>query len=115
MTDDDRLRGQHEPPARDDDRLRRQLERSPSQVAFNTLPLRLNEPVPMYVAHVDSPGSFWCQLSSGAEQLEQLMTQLQTTYEQLQPSDKSMLNAIVNRVCCAKYSDDGRWHRAKVG
>ena len=93
-----------------------QLLRSPSSVALDYTEVPFNEYLPLFVSHVESPEKFWCQ--HGGEQAQQVLTslmeRLHEAYSNLDDAELSMLNVIANRVCCAKFSEDGEWYRARV-
>lgn len=83
-------------------------------MTFNNLAVTLNKHHQLYVVYADNPGSFWCQLVENEAAVTSLMDQLTRVYSVLGDSEHVMLNAIADRVCCAKYSSDGQWYRAKV-
>lgn len=62
----------------------------------------------------EKPGLFWCQPSNSAAPLETLMADIQDHYGVLSPSEKTFTTATANSACCARYSQDQDWYRARI-
>ena len=68
--------------------------------------------VKVYVSEVISPGRFSVQLVDQETELNELMEQVATTYED---ETKYKVNSVSNgQACCCKFSEDGSWYRAQV-
>ncbi|KAK7099992.1 fap1 adhesin-like [Littorina saxatilis] len=65
------------------------------------------------ITHLDTQtGTFWVQLASSESQLQQLASQLQSTYGSGGPALRG--SAAEAMACCAKFSADGCWYRSIV-
>ena len=62
------------------------------------------------VCYSENPSLFYCQLSSRADDLDQLMNDLAVEAESFPPLDK----ASVGSICCGQFTEDDGWYRAKV-
>lgn len=69
-------------------------------------------PTPILVTHVTSPQSFFLQVVDRAAALElgDLSTQLQHTC----PALPQLPSVVVGQLCCALFSEDQCWYRARV-
>ncbi|XP_064604917.1 uncharacterized protein LOC135470098 [Liolophura sinensis] len=68
------------------------------------------------VSHADSPGRFWCQLTSPLPQLEDLMARLQSNYSQTQTSTPIIPQSMwkTGQLCVAICNEDQQYYRAKI-
>ena len=62
----------------------------------------------------EEPGRFWCQLTDSVGQLETLMAEIEDHYGVLSPSDQTFTTATARLACCAKFSQDQAWYRARI-
>lgn len=68
----------------------------------------------VYITAVESPESFYCQISGSEEKLISLMGKISAIYDSI-PANELKINAIsVGDVCCAQFSEDNQWYRAVV-
>lgn len=68
----------------------------------------------VYITAVESPESFYCQISGSEEKLTSLMGKISAIYDSM-PADELKINTIsVGDVCCAQFSEDNQWYRAIV-
>jgi len=74
--------------------------------------MRLGEQADCVAAYVISPSHFYLHKQSNADALGAMMDRLNADYEK--SGAAQTLNATVGQPCCALYSEDGRWYRAKV-
>ncbi|KAM6279778.1 LOW QUALITY PROTEIN: tudor domain-containing protein 6 [Porphyrio hochstetteri] len=65
--------------------------------------------VSVVVSYIESPGHFWCQLSSRCLDLKVLMAEIQEYCK-----NSSHPHAWPNFVCLARYSEDKKWYRALI-
>ena len=65
-----------------------------------------------YISHINSPGSFWTQLSKFTPQLDELMEGLDAHYAS--GHGVPLRDPQVEMPCVAKYSADNAWYRAVV-
>ncbi|KAK3090131.1 hypothetical protein FSP39_009383 [Pinctada imbricata] len=70
--------------------------------------------VTMYASSIDSPSCLYLQKAGIEDDLETISQQLESKYSSLQPSELSLSEVCVGSICCAKYSDDNKWYRAKI-
>lgn len=68
----------------------------------------------MVVVHVCTPSEFFCHLVDSIPTLEKSLSDLQSSYSVLNESELAVTNPQVGMICCAKFSEDGEWYRAKV-
>jgi len=68
----------------------------------------------VYVTTVESPGCFYCQISSSEEKLSALMSEISAVYESLPANELAVASISVGDVCCAQFSEDNQWYRAVV-
>ena len=71
----------------------------------------------IYVSHVVNPGHVYCQLSEFCNDLDTLMDNVETYYqEENRPEDKveSVDMLPIGSPCIAKYAEDDAWYRAVV-
>lgn len=66
------------------------------------------------VTCVTNPSNFWLQLSRLGGQLEQIMTQIETFYTNLNQQDLSIASPMIGQYCCAKFTEDDGWYRAMI-
>ncbi|KAJ8033209.1 Tudor domain-containing protein 1 [Holothuria leucospilota] len=64
-----------------------------------------------YVTQVEEDGSFYLQLASSTELLEQLHSEIQTAYAEEVPA---LAEAKPGQLCCGLYSEDNEWYRGVV-
>ena len=83
-------------------------------LAGGLLEVAIGEVEDVYFVSGNSPDKFWCQLVEEAEALEQLMTALDSHYKALEVSGGAQGPSMPGSVCCAKFSEDSRWYRARV-
>ncbi|NXP49137.1 TDRD6 protein, partial [Heliornis fulica] len=71
--------------------------------------LEVGSMVSVVVSYVESPGYFWCQLSSSCCDLKVLMAEIQEYCK-----NSSHPHTWPNSVCLAQYSEDKKWYRALI-
>ena len=64
----------------------------------------------VYIVYSESPSSFWCQLSSQSEALDELMALMADFYTDKHPS----VELDQGTFCVAQYSENNTWYRAKI-
>ena len=80
--------------------------------AYKPLPYSVSSVMDVYVSHIDSPTSFYCQpLQLGAD-LDTMMTELAETVSKSTPAEIETI--VPGLPCLAKFSEDGEWYRAKI-
>ena len=80
---------------------------------FPTTGIKLGDIHKVFISHIVSPSSFYCQLSSSAPQLAELMETIQATFTEA-PEDTLLDKPIVGTLCCAQSPIDDKWYRAEV-
>ena len=69
----------------------------------------------VYVASCDSPHSFFVQLASESESLDEMSAALESAYENVDTSQLVLPGPpIVGDYVCGQYTEDLKWYRAKV-
>ena len=68
----------------------------------------------MYVSHVVSPEDFYVQFESALDDLSLLSEEISKYCAQLQPSEQALNNPCAGMSCCARFSKDGYWYRARI-
>ncbi|CAH1803308.1 unnamed protein product, partial [Owenia fusiformis] len=66
------------------------------------------------VVYIDTPNSFYCQLTENAQQIDVMLEELHAEYEAMSYLQHSIDRPTVNMICCAKYTQDGTWYRASI-
>ena len=93
-------------------------QRSPprlqSQVMIKSMDLVINDYLDLYVVYIKNPGTFWCQKQAAADQLAEMMDELNISYDKIGPDEMTLNPIVENAFCCAKYSEDNQWYRAQV-
>ena len=82
---------------------------------FRPLEYRVGQTVDVYISHVDSPTSFYCQPLELTADLDNMMSELGAFMSGGGPQvhlDPASLKP--GQVCVARYSADDEWYRAKV-
>ena len=74
------------------------------------LPLLEDATHQVYIAHTESPDSFWCQTTNHSDRLEQLMSLMADYYTDKLPP----LVIEPDTFCAAQYSENDSWYRARV-
>ena len=77
-----------------------------AHVQFNT-----GQIIESVVSYVESPSSFWIQLLSADDDLFELSDKLSASRSRSNDFPSSL---SVGSICCAKYSEDEKWHRGMV-
>ncbi|KAK3749426.1 hypothetical protein RRG08_003275 [Elysia crispata] len=65
-----------------------------------------------YISHVDPDGTFYIQLVAREEDLSDLSDKLEEALASAETGDLSV--APVGAICCAMFTEDDAWYRAKV-
>lgn len=73
--------------------------------------LRSDEQLDCIAAYVVSPGQF-CLHRASTDALDTMMDELNADYENC--GSAHVLNVSIGEACCALFSEDGRWYRAKL-
>ena len=68
----------------------------------------------VYVTSVTDPRDFFCQLTKMSNQLENLMNDIEEHYRPLGGNEGSYTQPRVGEACCAMFSEDDGWYRARV-
>ena len=68
--------------------------------------------VDVYVSHINSPTSFYCQPLELAGELETMMTKLSSTMTQSPP--EQIRDVVPGQACLARFSADNEWYRSIV-
>ncbi|XP_028407927.1 uncharacterized protein LOC114530556 isoform X2 [Dendronephthya gigantea] len=69
----------------------------------------------MLVSHIVSPEEFYVHIiSNEAGMLDDLMTDMNQTYQDLESKDSDIFSPCVGDFCCARFSADGNWYRGLV-
>ena len=86
------------------------------RVDFASNDVALNAWTSCVVSYVDDPDNFYCQVSGSdnADRLEALMTHVDSYVSCLPPGIGKLRTATLGQPVIAKYSDDGKWYRARV-
>ena len=87
------------------------------EASFRYLPVQptLGSQEEVFVSHIDSPAAVWCQFVSQEEMLEALQRELSELYSSLPKlSFGNTTEFVPESPCCALYSEDGNWYRAKI-
>ena len=80
--------------------------------SYKHLSYALSSTLDVYVSHLDSPVSFFCQPLELAADLEAMMTELAET---VTTSPPPLLTAVSDgQPCLAQFSEDGEWYRAQI-
>lgn len=61
-----------------------------------------------------SPSDFWCQLVDSSSEVKSLSEKIELFYQALGENDLRFLCLQVGDMCCAWFTDDGKWHRSLV-
>ncbi|XP_063100841.1 tudor domain-containing protein 1 isoform X2 [Cavia porcellus] len=64
------------------------------------------------VAHIQTPGDFFCQQLQSGHKLAELQTSLSEYCSQVHP--RSNFFPSIGDICCAQFSEDDQWYRASV-
>ena len=67
-----------------------------------------------YVSFVQSPRRFFIQMVHMEDAIAELADKLLDEYSALSPGERAVTSLRVGQLCCARYSDDDAWYRAKV-
>ena len=85
-----------------------------TQQKYVSLAIEIGNVEKVFVAYALTPHEFYCQLSKSADSLEQLMTDLNTEYENLGPNQNKLISHVSGTPCCAVFHEDRRFYRAEV-
>ena len=77
---------------------------------MSRLELSVAQSCSVYIAYIDSPCKFFCQLASGYENLESLMAQIADFYN----ANALAPQVEVGSYCVAQYSCNCAWYRAQI-
>lgn len=69
-------------------------------------------PTVVFITQIINPGEFYVQLAAKEQQLNKMMTEI-SQFCQSEEAEKISLPSV-EQACCAKFSDDGGWYRAKI-
>ena len=83
-----------------------------SQQSFTPLNFTVGSRVDVYLSHIDSPSSFYCQPLELAGELDTMMTKLVTAVAESHP--EPVQSVVVGQICLARFSEDEEWYRAMV-
>jgi len=72
----------------------------------------VDEQLECVAAYVVSPADFYLHVASNTDALDEMMDELNADYENV--GTTQTLNVSVGQPCCALYSVDDRWYRAKL-
>ena len=86
----------------------------PSVIGYKRLQYDMGTRLDVFVSHVESPSSFFCQPLELAEDLDAIMMDLKAAMEGESPLGLGKEGVVSSRACAARYSDDGEWYRARV-
>lgn len=84
--------------------------------SYAYIPLYPGQTFSATVSFVFHPGKFFCQNKSNKTSLDNLLDHLNVLYGNLGDGDNGfhMISLAKGQACCAKYSEDDMWYRAKV-
>ena len=82
--------------------------------SYPSVKLPSGSDVEVYVAHVDSPASFWLQVADQETEVESFATSMLYKYDSLRPEEQRLQKVVVNRPCVARYSEDQAWYRGTI-
>lgn len=84
--------------------------------SYGYIPLQAGQTFSATVSFVFHPGKFFCQNQSNKNALDSLLEHLNNMYGSLGDGDNGfhMISLAKGQACCAKYSEDDMWYRAKV-
>ena len=68
----------------------------------------------VFVSAVESPGSFYCQISGSEDKLASLMSEISAVYDSISSHDLAVTSISARDVCCAQFSEDNQWYRAVI-
>ena len=68
----------------------------------------------VYVAFSESPEKFWCQPVVSSDRLSKMAEQLNEEYSNMGSNQLLLQSPRIGQLCCALYSEDYSWYRAKI-
>ena len=68
----------------------------------------------VYVAFAESPGKFWCQPAVSSDLLSSMAEKLNGEYSNLGRNESFLQSPTTGQLCCALYTEDNSWYRAKI-
>ena len=83
-----------------------------SQSTYTSLPCEPLSVLDVYVSHINSPTSFYCQPLQFSDALEAMMTELGATI--ISNSPPAVISPTVGAPCLAQYCEDQEWYRARI-
>ena len=92
------------------------IEAPPPLCVYKQLQYSVGTRLDVYVSHVDSPSSFFCQPLELAEDLDAMMGDLKAAMTAGSPPQAlgKKERLVSGQPCAATYSEDGEWYRARV-
>ncbi|XP_071965838.1 tudor domain-containing protein 15-like isoform X2 [Antedon mediterranea] len=87
-----------------------QAQSTSEDYQYVKMPTPIDPQVEVQISHVETPQKFFVQLTSKAEELNQVATKVMD----VSPAATPLTEAIVGDVCLAKYSLDEVWYRAVI-
>ena len=83
-----------------------------SLLMYTSLPCEPLSVLDVYVSHINSPTSFYCQPLQFSDTLEAMMTELAATI--ISNSPPAVTSPTVGTPCLAQYCEDQEWYRARI-
>ena len=87
---------------------------TPKPSGLPQLQIQENQSMTTYLSAVESPGKFYIHLADKETDLETMADKLQDVYSTFEVSDHCLMATLPGQVCCAKYSVDSAWYRARI-
>lgn len=82
--------------------------------SFSSLTLDIGETVDVFVVYTADPDHFYCQVIKNCPELEELMGEMNTFYNNVSESDLLLARPDTGVPCAAKFEEDNQWYRAQV-
>ncbi|XP_070552424.1 uncharacterized protein [Ptychodera flava] len=81
---------------------------------FKNKKLAVDERYDVFVSYIDNPHQFVCQLVGESNQLDELMNDIAAFYSKSVSAELALKSIQVGLPCCAQFTEDDGWYRAKV-
>ena len=81
---------------------------------LDSIDVKEGQTAEVFLVHTNDPSSFYIQFSESSADIDTIMTEIESIYPNLGPSDESCSDVTVNSLCCARFEEDQQWYRAIV-